>query len=80
MATLRRSKFSTLRTTKLISKELEEYNKENNIYEQMSGYKRLRQQHQKELKQVGMLSCQKKKQWFKAYREIRYFENFFINI
>lgn len=52
MATLRRSKFSTLRTTKLISKELEEYNRENNIYEQMSGYKRLRQQHQKELKQV----------------------------
>lgn len=52
MATLRRSKFSTLRTTKLISKELEEYNRENNIYEQMSGYKRLRQQHQKELKQL----------------------------
>uniref|UniRef100_A0A915PGN9 non-specific serine/threonine protein kinase n=1 Tax=Setaria digitata TaxID=48799 RepID=A0A915PGN9_9BILA len=52
MATLRRSKFSTLRTTKLISRELEEYNRENNIYEQMSGYKRLRQQHQKELKQL----------------------------
>ncbi|KAL4003304.1 Protein kinase domain family protein [Acanthocheilonema viteae] len=52
MATLRRSKFSTLRTTKLISKEVEEYNRENNIYEQMSGYKRLRQQHQKELKQL----------------------------
>ncbi|VDN53964.1 unnamed protein product [Dracunculus medinensis] len=52
MATLRRSKFSTLRTTKLISKEMEEYNRENNLYEQMSGYKRLRQQHQKELKQL----------------------------
>uniref|UniRef100_A0A0R3RQN7 non-specific serine/threonine protein kinase n=1 Tax=Elaeophora elaphi TaxID=1147741 RepID=A0A0R3RQN7_9BILA len=57
MATLRRSKFSTLRTTKLISKELEEYNRENNIYEQMSGYKRLRQQHQKELKQLDERSA-----------------------
>ncbi|VDK20428.1 unnamed protein product [Anisakis simplex] len=52
MATLRRSRFSTLRTTKLISKEMEEHNRENNIYEQMSGYKRLRQQHRKELKQL----------------------------
>lgn len=52
VATLRRSKFSTLRTTKLISKEMEEYSRENNIYEQMSGYKRLRQQHHKELKQL----------------------------
>lgn len=52
MATLRRSKFSTLRTTKLISKEMEEHSRENNIYEQMSGYKRLRQQHQKELRQL----------------------------
>lgn len=52
VATLRRSKFETLRPTKLISKEMEEYSRENNIYEQMSGYKRLRQQHQKELKQL----------------------------
>uniref|UniRef100_A0A0K0E174 non-specific serine/threonine protein kinase n=1 Tax=Strongyloides stercoralis TaxID=6248 RepID=A0A0K0E174_STRER len=48
--TLRRSKFSTLRTTKIISKEVDEYKKENNMYEQMVGYKRLRQQHQKEIK------------------------------
>uniref|UniRef100_A0AC35TKW0 Protein kinase domain-containing protein n=1 Tax=Rhabditophanes sp. KR3021 TaxID=114890 RepID=A0AC35TKW0_9BILA len=48
--TLRRSKFSTLRTTKIISKEVDEYKQENNIYEQMVGYKRLRQLHQKELK------------------------------
>lgn len=56
VATLRRSKFETLRTTKLISKEMEEYSRENNIYEQMSGYKRLRQQHHKELKQVFFCS------------------------
>uniref|UniRef100_A0A0N4ZFZ5 non-specific serine/threonine protein kinase n=1 Tax=Parastrongyloides trichosuri TaxID=131310 RepID=A0A0N4ZFZ5_PARTI len=48
--TLRRSKFSTLKTTKIISKEVDEYKRENNMYEQMVGYKRLRQQHQKEMK------------------------------
>uniref|UniRef100_A0A914WVB1 non-specific serine/threonine protein kinase n=1 Tax=Plectus sambesii TaxID=2011161 RepID=A0A914WVB1_9BILA len=52
VATLRRSKFSTLRTTKLITREHEEYQRENNMYEQMDGYKRLRQTHQKELKQL----------------------------
>lgn len=51
--TIRQSKFSTLRTTKLISREVEEYKRENNMYEQMVGYKRLRQQYHKELKQVG---------------------------
>ncbi|KAH7731830.1 serine/threonine-protein kinase TAO3 [Aphelenchoides avenae] len=50
--TLRRSKFSTLRTTKLIAREIEEYKQENNMYEQMVGYKRLRQQHHKELGQL----------------------------
>jgi hypothetical protein len=54
--TIRQSKFSTLRTTKLISREVEEYKRENNMYEQMVGYKRLRQQYHKELKQVGLLS------------------------
>ncbi|CAI4232440.1 unnamed protein product [Auanema sp. JU1783] len=51
MMTLRNSKFSTLRSAKLISREQEEYAKENNMYEQMSGYKRLRQTHHKELQQ-----------------------------
>lgn len=55
VATLRRSKFSTLRTTKLISREHEEYQRENNMYEQMDGYKRLRQTHHKELKQVSFI-------------------------
>nr|CAD2149827.1 unnamed protein product [Meloidogyne enterolobii] len=49
--TLRRSKFSTLRTTKIIARELQEYQADN-LYEQMCGYKRLRQQHHKELKQL----------------------------
>uniref|UniRef100_A0A158P8S3 non-specific serine/threonine protein kinase n=1 Tax=Angiostrongylus cantonensis TaxID=6313 RepID=A0A158P8S3_ANGCA len=52
MATLKKSKFSTLRSAKLISREQEEYNKENNMYEQMNGYKRLRQMHHKEIQQV----------------------------
>jgi thousand and one amino acid protein kinase len=50
--TLRRNKFSTLRTTKLISREVEAHRTENNIYEQMSGYKRLRQAHHKEVQQL----------------------------
>lgn len=45
------TKFSTLRPAKLVNKEQEEYTKENNMYEQMSGYKRLRQQHHKEMRQ-----------------------------
>ena len=54
ISTLRRSKFSTLRTIKLIAKEVQEY-QEDNLYEQMCGYKRLRQQHHKGLKQVIFL-------------------------
>ncbi|VDP17562.1 unnamed protein product, partial [Heligmosomoides polygyrus] len=52
MATLKKSKFSTLRSAKLISREQEEYSKENNMYEQMNGYKRLRQMHHKEMQQL----------------------------
>ncbi|WKY01152.1 hypothetical protein Q1695_015281 [Nippostrongylus brasiliensis] len=52
MATLKKSKFSTLRSAKLISREQEEYNKENNMYEQMNGYKRLRQLHHKDMQQL----------------------------
>lgn len=56
MATLKKSKFSTLRSAKLISREQEEYSKENNMYEQMNGYKRLRQMHHKEMQQVSCSS------------------------
>ncbi|CAB3401325.1 unnamed protein product [Caenorhabditis bovis] len=49
--TLQSRRFDTLRPQKLINREQEEYSGENNMYEQMSGYKRLRQQHHKELRQ-----------------------------
>lgn len=62
--TIRQSKFATLRTTKVISREVEEYKRENNMYEQMVGYKRMRQQYYKELKQVLiyfiLIKCKKK--------------------
>ncbi|KAI6214668.1 hypothetical protein M3Y94_00295700 [Aphelenchoides besseyi] len=50
--TLKRSKFATLRPTKLITREVEEARRENNAKEQMSGYQRLRQHHQRELQQL----------------------------
>ncbi|GMT21143.1 hypothetical protein PFISCL1PPCAC_12440, partial [Pristionchus fissidentatus] len=50
--TLRRSKFATLRTTKQITREQEEAKRENNVYEQMSGYQRMRQSNIKELQQL----------------------------
>lgn len=50
--TLRRSKFSTLRPTKVVTREIEEARKENNAKEQMHGYQRLRQHHHKEQQQL----------------------------
>uniref|UniRef100_A0A7E4VFL9 non-specific serine/threonine protein kinase n=1 Tax=Panagrellus redivivus TaxID=6233 RepID=A0A7E4VFL9_PANRE len=50
--TLRRTKFSTLRTTKQISREVEAHRTENNIYEQMFGYRRMRQAHHKEVRSL----------------------------
>ncbi|GMS90949.1 hypothetical protein PENTCL1PPCAC_13124 [Pristionchus entomophagus] len=50
--TLRRSKFATLRTTKQITREQEEAKRENNVYEQMNGYQRMRQTNTKELQQL----------------------------
>uniref|UniRef100_A0A1I7URI3 non-specific serine/threonine protein kinase n=1 Tax=Caenorhabditis tropicalis TaxID=1561998 RepID=A0A1I7URI3_9PELO len=49
IATLQNHKFATLRSQRLINQEQEEYTKENNMYEQMSKYKHLRQAHHKEL-------------------------------
>ncbi|PIC41680.1 hypothetical protein B9Z55_009018 [Caenorhabditis nigoni] len=49
IATLQNHKFATLRSQRLINQEQEEYTKENNMYEQMSKYKHLRQGHHKEL-------------------------------
>ncbi|GMR44210.1 hypothetical protein PMAYCL1PPCAC_14405, partial [Pristionchus mayeri] len=50
--TLRRSKFSTLRTTKQITSEQEEAKRENNVFEQMNGYQRKRQGNTKESQQL----------------------------
>lgn len=49
IATLQNHKFATLRSQRIINQEQEEYSKENNMYEQMSKYKHLRQGHHKEL-------------------------------
>ncbi|CAI5445556.1 unnamed protein product [Caenorhabditis angaria] len=49
--TLQNHKFATLRSQRIINQEQEEYSKENNMYEQMSKYKHLRQSHHKELQQ-----------------------------
>ncbi|KAI6192470.1 Protein kinase domain-containing protein [Aphelenchoides fujianensis] len=50
--TLKRSKFATMRSTKIITREMEEARRENNAKEQMSGYQRLRQHHHRELLQL----------------------------
>lgn len=44
--------FATIRTTSIVSKEQKEHVQENAMHEQMSGYKRMRRQHQKALIQL----------------------------
>ena len=44
--------FATLRTTSIVTRQIKEHEKENQMYEQMSGYKRMRRQHQKALLQL----------------------------
>ena len=44
--------FATLRTTSIVTRQIKEHDKENQMYEQMSGYKRMRRQHQKALLQL----------------------------
>lgn len=44
--------FATLRTTSIVTRQLKEHAKENHMHEQMSGYKRLRRQHQKAILQL----------------------------
>ncbi|KAI6176544.1 Protein kinase domain-containing protein [Aphelenchoides bicaudatus] len=50
--TLKRSKFETLRPTKIITREMEEARRENNSKEQMRVYQQLRQRHHRELQQL----------------------------
>ncbi|CAI2349558.1 unnamed protein product [Caenorhabditis sp. 36 PRJEB53466] len=62
IATLQTHKFATLRSQRLINQEQEEYTKENNMYEQMSKYKHLRQGHHKELQQFEERCAQEREQ------------------
>lgn len=43
--------FATIRTTSIVTRQLQEHSKEN-MHEQMSGYRRMRRQHQKTLVQL----------------------------
>lgn len=45
--------FATIRTTSIVTQQQREHEHENNMREQMTGYKRLRRQHQKELQNVS---------------------------
>ena len=44
--------FATLRTTSIVTRQIKEHEKENQMYEQMSGYKRMRRTHQKAIVQL----------------------------
>ena len=44
--------FATLRTTSIVTRQLKEHARENQLHEQMSGYKRMRRQHQKAIHQL----------------------------
>ncbi|RWS13556.1 serine/threonine protein kinase TAO1-like protein [Dinothrombium tinctorium] len=51
-AELGANNFATLRTTSIVTRQIKEHEKENQMYEQMSGYKRMRRQHQKAIVQL----------------------------
>lgn len=44
--------FATIRTTSIVTKQQKDHEHANIMHEQMSGYKRMRRQHQKQLHQV----------------------------
>ena len=46
--------FATLRTTSILTRQIKEHEKENQMYEQLSGYKRMRKQHLKAIVQLEM--------------------------
>ena len=46
--------FATIRTTSIVTQQQREHIQENVMREQMTGYKRMRRQHQKQLQQVRM--------------------------
>jgi thousand and one amino acid protein kinase len=45
--------FATIRTTHIVTKQIQEHEHSNELNEQFAGYKRMRKQHQKQLQQVG---------------------------
>ncbi|KAJ7993664.1 hypothetical protein DPEC_G00257010 [Dallia pectoralis] len=45
----RNNNFSTIKSASLVTKQIHEHEQENELREQMSGYKRMRRQHQKQL-------------------------------
>ncbi|XP_036836071.1 serine/threonine-protein kinase TAO3 isoform X1 [Oncorhynchus mykiss] len=45
----RHNNFSTIKSASLVTKQIHEHEQENELREQMSGYKRMRRQHQKQL-------------------------------
>lgn len=49
------SNFSTIRTTLIVSQQHREHIQQNIMREQMSGYKRMRSQHTRQLQQVSNL-------------------------
>lgn len=44
--------FATIRTTSIVTRQIKEHEQENHMHEQMSGYKRMRRQHQKAIIQL----------------------------
>lgn len=44
--------FATIRTTSIVTRQIKEHEQENQMHDQMSGYKRMRRQHQKALVQM----------------------------
>src|SRR5699024_5615162 len=50
--------FATLRTTSIVTRQLKEHARENHLHEQMTGYKRMRRQHQKAIIQLEIKCLQ----------------------
>ena len=46
--------FATIRTTSIVTKQIQEHEHSNELKEQFAGYKRMRKQHQKQLQQVSV--------------------------
>lgn len=46
--------FATIRPTSIVTKQFKEHEHTNELKEQFTGYKRMRKQHQKQLRQVSV--------------------------